>query len=229
MMRGTTIAALLLAADLFAGCTATSQGTASGQTSAPAAAAATTQSDTVTPLAQPIGTHCPQAGTVARYSEGAVLTFLGTDPSAADLCIGRNAAGNPFQLVRGIWAISGIWPDSIPGVRDAMTKLTTMVPGTEVTMTVTGRTASGTDPRPGTWTHTVKVLGEQSVSVTAGTFRSVLIADHDHAKGSTGYDGTHYIWIDRETGLRVKGHTDTTAGNPPKNPDWELTSLQRPG
>ena len=54
-----------------------------------------------------------------------------------------------------------------------MTKLTTMMPGTEVTMTVTSRTASGTDPRPGTWTHTVKVLGEQSVSVTAGTFRTV--------------------------------------------------------
>ena len=110
-----------------------------------------------------------------------------------------------------------------------MTKLTTMMPGTEVTMTVTSRTASGTDPRPGTWTHTVKVLGEQSVSVTAGTFRTVLIADHDRTKGTAGYDGTHYFWIDRETGLRVKGHTDTTAGNPPKNPDWELTSLQRPG
>jgi len=42
MMRGTTIAALLLAADLFAGCTAMSQGAATGQNSAPAPAAATT-------------------------------------------------------------------------------------------------------------------------------------------------------------------------------------------
>jgi hypothetical protein len=200
-----------------------------GVPAASPAASATPQSDTVTPLSQPIGARCPPAGTVARYSTGTVLTFLGVDPNASDICIGRNAAGNPFELVRGIWSISGYWPDTIPGVRDAIMKLTTMVPGTEVTMTVTGRTSINDDPRPGTWTHTVKVLGEQTITLPAGTFRTVVISDHDRGKGVTGYDGTSYIWWDRETGLRVKRHTGTTSGTPPKTPDWELTALQKPG
>jgi hypothetical protein len=212
---------LLAAGSLLTSCTAPPQATAPQ-----AAATAGSPADAVTPLTQPIGFHCPPRGTFSTNSLGSVVTYLGVDPAASDICIGRNGAGSPVQQIRGIWIIGSMWPDSIPGVRDALAKLTTLPPGAEVTMSVTGKSSNPDDPRAGTWTHTMKVHGEQTLTVPAGTFRTVLIVDHERGRGPTGYDGTHDYWVDRNTGLPVKRRTESSS--PGKTSDWEMTSLRVP-
>jgi hypothetical protein len=137
MVRGPSIALIVPAVGyLVAACTAAPQAVT------PQATAANTPSiASITPVTEPIGSHCPPRGTVAKYSDGTVVTYLGVDPAASDICIGRNNAGNPVQRIRGIWVIGGLWPDSIAGVRDAMMKLTTMAPGSDVAVMSPARAA----------------------------------------------------------------------------------------
>ena len=69
-------------------------------------------------------------------------------------------------------------------------------------------------------------LYRTTLTVPAGTFRTVLIVDHERGRGPTGYDGTHYYWVDRNTGLPVKRRTESSS--PGKTSDWEMTSLRVP-
>jgi hypothetical protein len=53
----------------------------------------------------------------------------------------------------------------------------TETPGTEIPFTVTGKSSTKDDPRAGSWTHSIKVIGEQTVSMPAGNYQAIVIQD----------------------------------------------------
>ncbi len=180
----------------------------------------------VQPLSQPIGFRCPQQQSVQTFADGGWITWLGTAPGSPDICIGRNRLGNPVERVRGIWSIRGYWPDSIPGVRGAMTRLTTEMPGVNVSFTVTGQTGMKDDPSPGTWTHTVRVLGAEDVAMQGGSFATVVIEDTQTAPTTGAYIARDLIWVDQASGIVVKG--DREQANPASHTSWETVSFKPP-
>jgi hypothetical protein len=178
------------------------------------------------PLTEPIGFRCPPQKTVQTFSDGGSIMWLGTAPGSPDICIGRNRAGAPVERVRGIWNIGTVWPDAIPAVRTAMAKLTTDPPGADVPFTVTGQTSQHDDPRPGTWTHSVRVLGADDLAMQGGSFSTVLIEDIQTSPTTGAYLARDLLWVDRTSGVVVKSELDQA--NPAKHTTWETTSLKPP-
>lgn len=131
-----------------------------------------------------------------------------------------------MQKVRGIWSIGSYWPGSIPEIRRAMAELTTRPPGAVATFNVTAKSATPNDPRPGTWTHQIRVIGSETVSVPAVIFQTVVLEDQEQATSGNGYQGINRLWVDPALGTIIQAQsTGLTNG---KNSQWVTTSLQRP-
>jgi hypothetical protein len=173
-----------------------------------------------------ISLRCLPSGTEQTYSTGESVKWLGYDPSSSDLCIGRNKNGHPVQRVRGIWGIGSYWPDGIPAVRQAMTRLQAAPPGTPVSFVVTGKSSTADDPRPGTWSHMLAVAGEERITVGAGTFDAVIIEDSQQGMDGNTYRGTARIWVDRNSGAVLRW--DTSGISNGQHTSWETTSLRLP-
>ena len=162
-------------------------------------------------VSAPIGFRCPPSGTVQTFNDNAVVTWLGAQPNQGDICIGRNQAGAPVQSVRGLFPLGGLWPDSIPAVRDAMMRVTTLAPGTPVSFMTTGQTANPNEVRPGTWTHTWRVSGQDRLRV-GPTIRGAWTIDREARSGANVVAAGRY-WIDQATGVRLKSvNTNPSTG-----------------
>jgi hypothetical protein len=127
--------------------------------------------------------------------------------------------------VRGIWSLGGVWPDAIPAIRTAM-GLTTEQQGVEVPFTTTGQTTQQDDPRPGTWSHAVRVLGAEDLTMKGGSFSTVLVQDIQTSPTTGAYVARVIFWVDRTSGIVVK--SDVDQANPPKHTTWETASLTVP-
>ncbi len=169
-----------------------------------------TAASSATFSAAPIGFRCLPRGTIQAFSTGGAVTWIGTDPANSDICIGRNGAGAPIQAVRGFWNIGRYWPDTIPSMRSGLAELTTKPAGTVATFTVTGPTATAEDPRPGTWTHSLRVVGREPLVIAAGRFDAHVIDDDERTTQGSGH-WTRRYWIDAATGAFLKSETLTSS------------------
>jgi DNA/RNA endonuclease G (NUC1) len=102
----------------------------------------------------------------------------------------------------------------------------TETPGTEIPFTVTGKSSTKDDPRAGSWTHSIRVIGEQTVSVPAGTYRAIVIQDTEQGIDGNSYHGIHTIWVDNSSGALLRWQTIGLSNG--KNSMWETTSLGIP-
>ena len=219
--RGLIVGAALLAA----GCTVQVIAPP-GSTIDPLTGAVTQKPAALTqPVSAPIGFRCLPRGTVQTYSDGNITSWLGYDPSNSDICVGRSKEGRTISTIRGIWNIGSYWPDTIPAMRTALTDLTTKPVGTVATFTATGSTANKDDPRPGTWTHTLRVLNREALTTPAGAFQAYVIEDDYRNTFGTG-QWKRLFWVDAATGALLK--VQTVAASNGAYPKWETVALRLP-
>lgn len=163
----------------------------------PAAASA------IQPLSGPMVFRCPRQGTVQSYPSGNSTTWLGIDPANTDVCIGRDQAGRPVSRIRNIWTPASFWPDTLPALRQAGARLYSAPAGEPVSFTATGSTGNAADPRPGTWTITLRVLGQEDIAIQAGTFRTYVI-EYDERSAVGDGRWVYRMWFDQATGAYLR-------------------------
>jgi hypothetical protein len=170
------------------------------------------------PASQPIivPANCPPQGLVLRTSHGREFFFLGRDPNDPEVC--QWSATNSRSISRFIHTLASTEGE---GAEQARVGLRALFPLAE------GRSAQYNIQRSdGFWRVTWRVVGQTSVTVPAGTFRTWVVEMIEQGMFGNSFRGERIYYFDVDTGAVVKLDGRVVRGIARWSPPWEAVSLR---
>ena len=181
----------------------------------PAALGASTGANPAQGQVQPA--MCAPQGTEVRTTDGRVFSFLGRHPSDPESCRWNTQGVN--RVTSFLHSLISSETETSPLYRVGLRPLFPLATGKSVTFTVQ-RSA-------GIWRNTYRVLGEQRLSVPAGTFDVWLVERIEEGMFGNTYRGENIFFIEKDTGLIVKVTSSVVRGQGGLG-NWEALSVRRP-
>ena len=107
-----------------------------------------------------IGVGCPKLGAVERVVFPFNIAWLGEDPREADICIGRTVNDQYLHFATGLFQIDRLSASNVQAIREAMIRVASELPGTEVGFTITARSSNAFETRPVRISMNWRVIGQ---------------------------------------------------------------------
>jgi hypothetical protein len=164
--------------------------------------------------AQDVPLGCPQAGTVIKIP-GGELRFSGANGA---YCNFTNMRGEPASRLN-IFAADGTeFGNRLGGKLGALWPLKV---GAKLDLSY--------EARGGTWYFTFEVLRRERVTVPAGSFDSIVIAQTEKGSGENNFHGVRTYWYAPEVGYFVKFDTQIVTGHRgSREIAWEALQISKP-
>jgi hypothetical protein len=155
--------------------------------------------------------HCPAPGSSMISSTGRRTNFIGSDGIICDVEFG----GRKIKTIAGLW-----WFDQ-PGAPEAVESFRAMMPikGSNIRFAAPGNAACPTC----VWYETISIEGTETVTVAAGTFKTVIFKWNETGEG---HDHNIWWWYSPDVGYVIKQKVKYIGGKIGKKVDWEATELQ---
>lgn len=151
-----------------------------------------------------------------RTTEGREFTFMGRDPADAEICVWSTLGSRTLSR-----QIRGLWSETAETARFHRAGLRPLFP------LATGRSATYTSSSSnGFWRFNWRVLGEQRVTVPAGTF-DVWVVEFTEDSITGGFRGERMFYIDKATHAPVRVDSAVRRGNAAYAPSWQAISFTR--
>lgn len=141
--------------------------------------------------------HCPSNLRVL-LSNGVELVYLGNDPNDPEICVLNSVGRGTYGMIFGITIGYGptFFHSSLNQEKSSLRSLFPLSPNKSASYIL-----MRTD---GAWRRTWRVLGQQQITVPAGTFDTHVIELIEEGQFSNTFRGEQIQYIDRQTGLPVR-------------------------
>jgi hypothetical protein len=167
---------------------------------------------------------CPEPGTAVSYDDGRRLTFTGTDPADATICLARTAAGAEVRLIWGMVEQSAA---EGTGHGPAMAPLFPAKTGANVSYTASlSSSGSGIQYRYDTRWRLVKW---EEIEVPAGKFWTMQFERAVQGTGANAAQSfTLRYWVDGGSGTVLKRAVEVGRGGSTLMRGYAATKFSRP-
>jgi predicted aspartyl protease len=167
--------------------------------------------------------HCPEPGTVLRFTEGTVLTFTTQDGL---ICRARSNKGALFSQFLGI-APAELELEKHEGERLFPWRVGSQVEFLSPPTPVNTAGATENYAKDAYFDNSFKVVRQEKLTTAAGTFDTVVIEWHRQVRGRWLGTWLTTIWLAPELGFAVKVTRETRQG-PGLDLSYELASVTSP-
>ncbi len=166
---------------------------------------------------------CPFPGMQFRWSDTAdSLISVGPSPTIPNACTYKNS-----RTLKEITRILGVFNVDGTLIKPNLDKFQSLIPpavGKRTSFQSSGASNTGSD---GTWTHTITIEKQETLTTPAGTFSALVILLEEKGFGTGGLWERRY-WYIPSIGVVAKFAFKNVRGNPPPNypKDYELVEVR---